>query len=568
MILLRDYQHDANREIDDAWAAGYKNVLYTLPTGSGKTILFAYKISKHVGYSCAIAHRSELVSQISLALASFGVRHRVIASDATIKFITQEHFKQFGNVFVDQNAPAAVASIDTLIRRKKTLVSWMKQVTLWVQDEAHHMVKTNKWGQVEEIFPNAKGLGVTATPLRADGKGLGRHHDGLFDILLEGPDMRWMIEQGYLTPYRIFVPPSDLDLSGLKIGATGDYSPQGMKKAAQKSHIVGDVVEHYQRIAPGKMGITFATDVETSQNIANQYVSAGVSVSSVCAKTPDRIRSELIARFRGGKLKQLTNVDLFGEGFDLPALEVVSMARPTQSYGLFVQQFGRGLRPLYAPGYDLLTQIGRLAAIAGGPKPFGIIIDHVGNVIRHGLPDAPRVWSLDRRQKRAQKVGDPNAVPVTTCLRPEPKCFAAYLANLKACPVCGFVPVPASRKGPEFVHGVLAELDEETLARMRGEIAEAHRSPNEIRQYMEDLGHNKIVAAGRANRQREKLEALDQLEQTMCYWAGVQKSLGRDKTEAQQRFYWKFKIDVGSAQMLKRSEAVTLEMTIRKDMIL
>lgn len=565
MILLRDYQHEAKRQIYEAWSLGYKNVLYTLPTGSGKTVLFANIISEHIGYSCAIAHRSELVEQISTTLASFGVRHRVIASDATIKYITQQHYKNFGQCFIDQNAPAAVASIDTLGRRADALKSWMDQVTLWVQDEAHHVVKANKWGKVDTLFPNAKGLGVTATPLRADGKGLGRHHDGLFDILIDGPGMRWMIDQGYLTPYRIFVPPSDIQetIKEQKVGASGDYSSQALKKAAKKSHIVGDVVEHYLRIAPGKMGITFATDVETSQEICNQYLDAGVAVASVSAKTPDHIRSELISRFKGGNLKQITNVDLFGEGFDLPALEVVSMARPTMSYGLFVQQFGRGLRPVYAAGYDLTTQAGRLAAIAAGPKPFGIIIDHVGNVLRHGLPDAPRIWTLDRRQKRASS-RDPNAIPVRACTNKG--CYSAYLATLRACPYCGHKPEPQSRSQPEHVDGILAELDAATLARMRGEIAEIDKPATQIEAELKAKGLNGIYAAGHANRHRDLQAAQRSLRELMALWGGVRLAEGIQTDEAQQRFYFKFGIDVGTAMTLKRADAEKLTARIREDL--
>jgi DNA repair protein RadD len=231
------------------------------------------------------------------------------------------------------------------------------------------------------MFPNARGLGVTATPVRADGKGLGAHHDGVMHHIIEGAGMRDLIQQGFLTDYRIFAPPSDLDLTGVTRAADGDYNKKQLKQRVRRSQIIGDVVAHYLRIAPGKLGLTFATDVETATEIANRYRAAGVPSEVVSAKTPTGQRIEILKRFKRREVMQLVNVDLFGEGFDLPALEVVSMARPTESYGLYCQQFGRVLRPL--PG-----------------KTVGIIIDHVGNVVRHGLPDKPRRWSLDRREKR------------------------------------------------------------------------------------------------------------------------------------------------------------------------
>ena len=162
------------------------------------------------------------------------------------------------------------------------------------------------------------------------------------------------------------------------------------------------MVDHYLRIAKGKLGVTFAVDVEAAGDIATAFKKAGVPAEIVTAKTPDTLRASILRRFRNRELLQLVNVDLFGEGFDLPAIEVVSMARPTQSFSLFAQQFGRALRPMDG-------------------KEHAIIIDHVGNVHRHGLPDAPRDWSLDRRERRSSKNVD-IVIPTRTC----PECAGAY----------------------------------------------------------------------------------------------------------------------------------------------
>ena len=166
------------------------------------------------------------------------------------------------------------------------------------------------------------------------------------------------------------------------------------------------------------LGVTFATDVKTATELAEEFKAAGVPAEVVHAETKHRDR--ILEKFARREILQLVNVDVFGEGFDLPAMEVVSFARRTESYGLYVQQFGRPLRPDYAEGFDLTTREGRLAAIAASHKPRALIIDHVGNVFpRHGLPDVRRTWSLDRREKRSRGVSDPDIIPITTCLNPE-----------------------------------------------------------------------------------------------------------------------------------------------------
>lgn len=331
---LRDYQRNVITGATNEWNAGARNVLAVLPTGAGKTVVFAYVIANHPGAAVAIAHRSELVSQMSLALAREGVRHRVIGPPAIGRTCAALHMSELGRMYVDPGARCAVAGVDSLVRMDKS-DPWFAQVTLWVQDESHHVLADNKWGDACKMFPNARGLGVTATPVRADGKGLGRHADGVMDAMVVGPSMRELIQRGYLTEYRVFAPPSDLDLSQVTTSASGDYSPPKLKAARQQSHITGDVVAHYLRIAKGKLGITFDTDIESAEGTAAAYRAAGVNAQVVSSKTPDALRAAVLRQFRNREVMQLVNVDLFGEGFDLPALEVVSMARPTQSYGLY-----------------------------------------------------------------------------------------------------------------------------------------------------------------------------------------------------------------------------------------
>ena len=240
-VHLRPFQTELDANIDTAWAEGAQNVLAVSPTGSGKTVLFSHKLRQHRGASVAIAHRQELVGQISLSLARNGVRHRIIGpADLVKRVIVPVHMAELGTCFYDPNAPCAVAGVDTLIRMDPT--PWHLQVTKWITDEAHHVLADNKWGKACEMFPNAQGLGVTATPGRADRKGLGRHADGVFDRMVVGPSMRDLINDGYLTDYRVWVAPEVVDVSDVPIGANGDFVQPKLRAAVHRSKkLVGDV---------------------------------------------------------------------------------------------------------------------------------------------------------------------------------------------------------------------------------------------------------------------------------------------------------------------------------------
>lgn len=544
-IELRPYQKTVKGEVYAHWNQGAMNVLVEQPTGSGKTFFMADVFHDHKGAACAIAHRQELVSQISLALARAEVYHNIIAASKTVQFIANYHNQEINRSYFHPQAPVTVASVDTLLRRD--LGSWADQVTLWAQDEAHHTLKENKWGKAAKLFRNARGLGVTATPIRADGSGLGRHADGLFDVLIEGPTMRELMSMGYLTDYRVFAPPSDMDLTDVQVSQrTGDYNPHQLRQASHKSHIVGDVVEQYLRIAAGRLGVTFAVDVETASEIAERYRQFGVRAEVVSAKTPDATRINLIRRFRNRELDQLVNVDLFGEGFDLPAIEVVSMARPTQSYSLFAQQFGRALRPMQG-------------------KDYAIIIDHVGNIIRHGLPDAPRVWSLDGRERGARGKRDPSVIPVTAC----ENCMMVYERIKVACPFCGHRPEPQGRARPEQVDGDLFELSPDTLAQMRGEVFKTIESPTDLKRRMSFAQAPDVAIASAVKHRRENFDVIqstrrDLVHQINC-WGAHWEAQGDNRQEAYRRFFHRFGMDVLTAQMLSKKDAEELTQKIKDD---
>lgn len=542
ILTARPYQEKLDQDIVAAWNGGAKNVLAVLPTGGGKTFLFTGIIGREPGFTCAIAHRKELVGQMSLALNKRGVQHFVIAPDSTIKWIIGQHIIEHGVSHYSPSSRCAVAGVDTLVSRQNKLAGWCKRVGLWVQDEAHHLTVKNKWGKAALMFPNARGLMVTATPERADGLGLGRHADGIIDVMVMGPTARELINAGYLTDYRIFSPTTDIDLKGVKIiPSTGDYNQQQLVTRVRQSRIVGDVVGEYLKLAAGKLGVTFATDVETATDMALAYRAAGVPAEVVSAKTPDALRVEIDRKLKRGDLKNVVNVDIYGEGYDCPAIEVVTFARPTESYVLYCQQFGRGLRPMEG-------------------KTHAFIIDHVGNVmLRHGLPDAPRNWTLDGRERRAS-TKDPNAIPLKTCT----SCTAVYEAFYKACPYCGAVPIVADRSKPEFVDGDLLELDATTLATMRGEIAQIDKSAGAVKERMLYAGAPQVAAAGAAKQHRLRQEAQGTLRESIALWAGWQRHLGRDDSESYKRFFWRFGTDVLTAQTLGRPEAERLTGEIQK----
>ncbi len=561
-INLRPYQQDVKDELIRDWS-NHPNQIAVMPCGSGKTVLFSSITDDFDGSVALIVHRQELVAQISLTLAMFGIKHDIVAPRGVVSDIVKRHVKKVGASFYSPRSNKKVGGVDTLIRRKDHEFSkWCKSVGLWIQDECHHVLQTNKWGKAAAMFTNARGLGVTATPERADGKGLGRWADGVFDRIVEGPDLRWMIDQGYLTDYRIFAPPSDVDFSGLKPTASGDYNSKALREREKNSHIFGDVVDHFNRIAPGKQGITFASNLKSAVEFARAFEEKGISARMVSGESKDRERFEADRMFRSGELRQMTNVDLFGEGYDLPVLDCVTMARKTESFALFVQQSTRALRPSYAPGMPLDTREQRLAAIAQGPKPIAYIIDHVGNVERHavcrdGVIDlCYRDWTLDRRERRKQQQKPEDSIPTKTCTNPA--CVAVYEAILPACPFCGSKPQPAQRKEPEQVDGDLAELDPKSLKQITTEI-------NRINSPFYSSHLTGVARAGAQNKHRERQQAGDELREVIAVWAGRYRAQGETDQTICKRFFYRFSVDVLSCQTKTAREMRELSERIRKD---
>lgn len=534
IVTLRPDQAKFNNDIDGAYQDGARNVLAVLPTGGGKSIVASERTLLHHNNGetqAIIAHRVELVGQMSLHVARRGIKHRIIAPKKIVGQIVAEHRREFnGHSFINPDSKCSVAAVDTLIARTADLEAWGKQVNRWLIDEAHHVLRANKWGKAVSFFPNAFGLGVTASPSRADGMGLGAHHDGVFDAMVIGPTMRELISIGALCDYEIAIPKSDFEIDESTLAPSGDWSTAKMREASKKSHIVGDVVIEYIKRAFGKRAICFATDVETAGEIAANFNAYGIPAASVSADTPSDLRAEYIRRFREGKIWVLVNVDLFGEGFDVPAVEVVIMARPTASLAVYLQQFGRALRVL-----------------AG--KAFGLVIDHVSNWKRHNFPDKPHYWTLDRRDKKAKREKDPDEIELTACR----ECSRPYERALPACPHCGAVlplPEPASRR-PEQVDGDLTLLTRETIAAMQA--ATVLESPGSVADRAGFVA-GPAAAAGAANRQIERHQAQQRLSAAIAQWAGCERARGRDDGQSYRRFYLTTGVDVLSALALPRSD--------------
>lgn len=382
--ILRPDQSKLKYDIYGGWSAGNRNMMAVLPTGGGKSVVMS-NIAREL-YEArlrfpVIAHRNELVSQMSHHLARHDVPHRLLANNETIRQIIASHREEFGMSYVHPTENASVAGIDTINARAETLKEWAAQQDYFMGDEGHHFLRLNKWGRGVSLLTNARGLLVTATAGRPDGQGLGRGelingvwtNDGIVDGIVFGPEMRWLIDNGALTDYEIVCPASDLHIDDDAITDGGDFSPKKLKAAAEKSRIVGDVVREYSRHALGKRAICFATDVDTANKIAKQFNDAGIRAASVSAKTPSPVREKYIKEFKAGVVKILVNVDLFDEGFDVPACEVVIMARPTASIVKYLQMFGRALRVM--AGKDCIAR-GSMVLTDNGLKPIENISLH------------------------------------------------------------------------------------------------------------------------------------------------------------------------------------------------
>ena len=383
---LRPYQAQAVSGLRDALRTA-DSALLVMPTGAGKTVVFteiarlATEKNKTV---FVLVHRRELINQASDKLAKAGVKHGIIAAG----FDRSTHSVQ-------------VCSVQTLVRRLATVTS---PPDLVIIDEAHHAV-AGSWEKVIQHFQNARLVGVTATPSRLDGRGLGSH----FSILVQGPYVAQLVDSGYLSPHKVFAPPLKVDLTSVKTRA-GDYANDQLSEAMDRPTITGDAVDHYRRLADGLPAIAFCCSIAHATSVCSAFTAAGYRAKLVTGSMPMDERDDAISGLADGRTQVLCSVDVVSEGTDVPAVSAAILLRPTQSEALYLQQVGRILRP----------QPGKIA----------IVLDHVGSTVKHGFVDDRRIWSLDTKPKRQRK--DEAAPSVRQC----PKCFAAFKPQ-QFCPCCG-----------------------------------------------------------------------------------------------------------------------------------
>ena len=382
---LRPYQAQAVSGLRNALRTA-DSALLVMPTGAGKTVVFteiarlATEKNKTV---FVLVHRRELINQASDKLTKAGVEHGIIAAG-----------------FDRSNHSVQVCSVQTLVRRLSTVTT---APDLIIIDEAHHSV-AGSWDKIIGHFNNAKIVGVTATPSRLDGRGLGSH----FSTLVQGPYVAQLVDSGYLSQHKVLAPPIKVDLTSVKTRA-GDYANDQLSEAMDRPSITGDAVDHYRRLADGLPAIAFCCSIAHATSVCAAFTAVGYRAKLVTGNMKMEERDDAISGLADGRTQVLCSVDVVSEGTDVPAVSAAILLRPTQSEALYLQQVGRILRP----------QPGKIA----------IVLDHVGSTVKHGFVDDRRIWSLDAKKRKRT---DEAAPSVRQC----PKCFAAFKPQ-PVCPMCG-----------------------------------------------------------------------------------------------------------------------------------
>ncbi|PSA25027.1 DEAD/DEAH box helicase [Listeria monocytogenes] len=347
----------------------------SLRVGAGKSVILSeiIRMTTHNKNNVLfLVHRKELIDQI---------RNTLTMNDVDMNFVN-------------------LGMVQTVVRRlEKT-----SEPALIIIDESHHVL-ANSYKKIINHFSNAKVVGFTATPVRINGGGLG----DINDMLIEKVNVKWLIENQFLSPYKYFAP-EVIQTSNLDIKRTGEYDITQLDDQFNQRKVWGDVIKHYQKLADGQQAILYASSLYQSQKMAASFEQVGITAAHIDGKTPKAERDHIIQQFRNGEIKVLCNLDLIGEGFDVPDCSTVIMLRPTQSLSLYIQQSMRGMR--YRP------------------EKTSIIIDHVGNVSRFGLPDMERTWTLEPKKGSNSKKAE---APVKIC----PDCFMTVLSSNKQCEHCG-----------------------------------------------------------------------------------------------------------------------------------
>jgi superfamily II DNA or RNA helicase len=412
-IVLRDYQQQLLADLRAALKV-HRRVCAVMPTGAGKGQTIGAIARGAAGKGrrvLVLAHRAELIEQLTGTVRAWGLEADVIAPGLRL-----------------QGRQVAVGSVQTVARRLEQL----PRPDLIIQDEAHHLVAGNVWGRIIEAWPDAHLIGKTATPERLDGKGLGVEAGGYFEALVLGPSAAWLVEQGWLARPKVFSWPGARN-SKLR-RRMGEFDLEQAARAYGGRAAIGDAVSHYQRRLHPGTAICFCCTIEHAEQMAAAFRAAGIRAAAVSGGTPAEERKRLIAGLGTGEVEVLTSCMIISEGTDIPSVGGAILMRPTASLSLYLQMVGRALRPALG-------------------KQEAVILDHVGNAHRHGLPTDEREWNLAGRRRR-----EGVSIPIKDC----PVCFCSCPSAAQVCPDCGHLFLTderdEQRRGLQQLEGELVEI--------------------------------------------------------------------------------------------------------------
>lgn len=465
-------------------------------TVTHNTVVFSYiarQASNKGKRVLILAHRDQLIKQASKKLTENGVQHGIIMAGftpyprravqvASVQTLVRrlEKMKAAEKAAGDAARAAALAAGATEAAAEIAAVAAEKALgfDLIVIDEAH-LSAAASYMKVLDAWPKAKVLGVTGSPIRLDGKGLGRHCGGAFDVLVQGISIKQLINRGYLCKPKYFGSREKVDLSGVgKKG--GDYDTDALASVMDKPKITGSAIAEYQKVCPGVPAVAWCANVAHAKHVAEQFNASGIPAVALSGEDDTAARDKALADLSSGKIKIITFAMLLVEGVDCPAIGAVILLRPTMSLSSYLQVIGRGLRPIYADGMPLSTVEDRFAAIDAGPKGrVCYVLDHCDLWKKHGMAHAEREWSLEGqvkkkgKKKEQQEEGD-KLIQCKNCwhvFEPEEAIEAgekndADPQHKPCCPKCKH-PVPARVRKLEHADGELTEITEEMAERER-----------------------------------------------------------------------------------------------------
>jgi superfamily II DNA or RNA helicase len=414
----RPYQTDVIAEIEKAVAAGQRRIILVAPTGSGKTIIAAEIAARAVEqhhYVLFLAHRREIIQQTRDKLIAAGLEPGIVQAGL------EKELRPQANVQV-----CAIQTLWARAMRSKTIP--LPPGTVLIIDEAHHS-RAHTYQKIIAEYPDAVLYGLTATPCRGDGRGLGN----VFERMIECPQVAALITGGYLVKSKVYAPVPEDIAKGVKT-QSGDYIVSQLAGRMNTDKLVGDIVTHWHKYGANRATVVFGVDVAHSVHIRNEFVSAGVRAEHLDGSTSKNERDAILARLRSEETKVVTNCQVLVEGFDCPDIGCIILARPTKQMGLYRQMIGRGLRP--AEG-----------------KADVVILDHSGAVYRHGLPEDHVVWTLDVDRRAENPTQAKRKAGEEPKLRDCPKC--SVLMTRPPCPSCGWVPAPRRGQDRDFADGEL-----------------------------------------------------------------------------------------------------------------